>query len=275
MTKKDEKDLAVVPAVDNEFFKELFAKQLETQESRYYQTNPRINQQQRGNPPKFEIKGKDDIAELNVVLAGVVTASEYRDPATDNDIPDCSSIGGVNGTRFGACASCPHGVWQDGVNGKRFRECKQHEKLCVIIADENDPVIYELRVTPASRPNFNAYHKAFTKDGKAMSSIVTNLTLEGVKEGKLSFSRIVFRQGKSIFEADPKGEFNLLPRLKEAIENLPKFFATTTPKHSIDNTPSEPKAKPITVTEEDAKPSMGMKIEVLEADEEDEDAVPF
>ena len=81
MAKKDEKDLAVVPAVDNDFFKELFAKQLETQSSRYYQTNPRINQQQRGNPPKFEIKGKDDQAELNVVLAGVVTASEYRDPA--------------------------------------------------------------------------------------------------------------------------------------------------------------------------------------------------
>ena len=273
----NKKELVAQAPNQNEFFKALFAKQLETQESRYYQANPRINQQQRGNPPKFELKGKDDQAELNVVLAGVVTASEYRDPATDNDIPDCSSIGGVNGTRFGACASCPHGEWHDGANGKRFRECKQHEKLCVIIADENDPVAYELRVTPASRPNFNAYHKAITKDGKAMSSIVTNLSLEGVKEGKLSFSRITFKQGKSIFEADPKGEFELLKRLQGAIENLPKFFATTTPKNGSpdEETESQPRSKTITVTEEEAQPSAGLKIEVMDAEDGEEDAVPF
>jgi len=271
------KELAVQSPEQNEFFKALFAKQLETQESRYYQANPRINQQQRGNPPKFEIKGKDDQAELSVVLIGVVTASEYRDPATDNDIPDCSSIGGVNGTRFGACASCPHGEWHDGANGKRVRECKQHEKLCIVMADENDPVIYELRVTPASRPNFNGYYKALTKEGKPISSIITNLSLEGVKEGKLSFSRITFKQGKSIFDADPKGEFDLLNRIKAAVENLPKFFATTTSTNENQGkeSDSEPKTKPITVSEEEAKPSSGLKIEVLDAEDGEEDAVPF
>ena len=38
------KDLAVTNSPENEFFKTLFAKQLETQETRYYQANPRINQ---------------------------------------------------------------------------------------------------------------------------------------------------------------------------------------------------------------------------------------
>ena len=269
------KDLAVANPPENDFFKTLFAKQLEAQETRYYQANPRINQQQRGNPPKFEIKGKDDQAELNVILAGVVTASEYRDPATDNDAPDCSSIGCVNGTKFGACADCPHSEWKDGSNGKRYRECKQHEKLCVIIADENDPTIYELRVTPASRPNFNAYHKSITKDGKAMSSIITNLSLKGIKEGKLSYSTIEFKQGKSTLEADPDGKFELLKRLKEAIENLPKFFAVTPKNDNPQKQTEEKKTKAIVVDEEEAKPSSGMKIEVLEADEEDEDAVPF
>ena len=108
-----------------------------------------------------------------------------------------------------------------------------------------------------------------------MSSIITNLSLKGIKEGKLSYSTIEFKQGKSTLEADPDGKFELLKRLKEAIENLPKFFEVTPKNDNPQKQTEEKKAKAIVVDEEEAKPSSGMKIEVLEADEEDEDAVPF
>ena len=260
---------------DDSFFDEIFGKQLETQDTKF-SMNPAIKATNSG---KFEIAGKGDKAEIEVIILSNIIGNEYRNAKTNPDRPDCSSVGGENGNRFGKCAKCPYNVWHDLENGKRGKACVTHDKLAVLFAKEDDATMYELRVTKASRTNLTDYFKSLTKNRQGLSSQITRLSIEVVKEsGGIKYPKVQFKAIEATKEVNAEHpEYNIKGRMMEALEKLPLFFKLTPECENPDTPGNELKdAKPnkITVTEEEATVIDAPKVaEVVQA--ADDEVVPF
>lgn len=275
---KETKELATV-SNDDAFFDSVFGKQLETQEMKFNR-NPRISVISSGSKPKFEIPGKNDATEIEVIIVSNILGNEYRNPKTNPDIPDCYSIGGENGTRFGKCVNCKYNSdWHTDANGRKNKSCTSHDKLAVIFANEDDATMYEIRVTKASRKNLAEYLKGLTNDRIGLSQVVTRLSLEKVNEqGGIRYSRIRFNAGEPTIAVHKEhAEYNIRVRLEEALKKLSLFFKLTPECENPQEPGSElenAKPKNLVVKEEEASIVEAPKVaEIIQA--EDDETVPF
>lgn len=143
MAKKEEKDLAVkenAPISVNKV-NDIFAKLRKSQsfqqlanqvsnDTKSYGLAPRITMD-KGDGKKFIIDG-GAIDEAEVLVGTIVTytkQNEFRQNPNDT-IPTCSSIGGENGTLYGKCATCKHGVFDTAANR---RECASSFRTLVSV----------------------------------------------------------------------------------------------------------------------------------------------
>lgn len=275
---KESKELTEV-VNDDSFFATLGAAQLQSQEERF-QRNPQIKVLTDGSKPKFEIPGKKDKQELNVIVIGTTIGNEYRNPVTDPKFPDCQSVGGINGTRFGACAKCKYNVWvKDEKANKNVKACVTHDKLAVLIADEDDPTMYELRITPASRANLSEYLKDLTLNSRrGMAQVVTRMSIEKAGEGARKYGKVVFKQGDDTIDFHKEHTaYNIRNRMEEALKKLKDFFRLTPECENPEEPGVELKnAKPsaIEVSEAEASEVKQPKITEIVSVDDDTD-VPF
>lgn len=108
------------------------------------------------------------------------------DPSVENAAPDCYSDNGVGPSnrskepQSGTCASCPHNVWGSKIlpSGAKSRVCSDYKKLAVLIADNPDGPVFELRLPSASLANWAAYVDQLNKRGIPTAAVVTKLKFD-------------------------------------------------------------------------------------------------
>lgn len=118
------------------------------------------------------------------------------DPNTDEKAPDCYSDNGVGPSiraakpQCGTCAACPHNVWGSKItpSGAQTKACSDLKKVAVLIANNPDGPVFELRVPPASLKNFATYINSLNGRGIPAAGIVTRLTFDTAAD----FPRLVF-----------------------------------------------------------------------------------
>lgn len=149
---------------------------------------------------------------LDCVLVGVnhnVSKTYYDsayDPNADDAPPACWSDNGTGPSSLAAkpqartCAECPHNVWGSAVSnmtGKPTKACNDAKKIALLIP--NDPIIYQLRIPPATLKNLKQYaHTVGSNQLNAggeerradLSDVVTRISFES--QGVLKFEPIQF-----------------------------------------------------------------------------------
>ena len=101
------------------------------------------------------------IVAANANLSKVFYATKY-DKDSEPLAPDCFSDNGVGPSsratkpQASSCATCPHNVWGSVVTeaGKKTRACGDSKKVAVVLADNPDGPVYELKIPAASMANF-------------------------------------------------------------------------------------------------------------------------
>lgn len=118
-------------------------------------------------------------------LSKVFYASAY-DPSVEDAAPTCYSDNGVGPSskastpQCGTCAVCPHNIWGSKItpSGKQTKSCADYKKVAVLIANNPDGPVFEMRVPPASLANWATYIDSLTKRGIPAAAIVTKLSFD-------------------------------------------------------------------------------------------------
>jgi hypothetical protein len=119
-------------------------------------------------------------------LSKVFYESKY-DPTGEDLAPTCYSDNGIGPSsraakpQCGKCAACPHNVWGSKISeisGKGTKACSDVKKIAVLVADNADGPVFELRIPPASLKNFGLYVDSLNKRGIPAAAIVTQLTFD-------------------------------------------------------------------------------------------------
>ncbi len=108
------------------------------------------------------------------------------DPSIDNAAPDCYSDNGVGPSdraktpQCGTCAACPNNVWGSKIlpSGAKSRLCSDYKKLAVLIADNPDGPVFELRLPSASLSNWATYVDQLNKRGIPTAAMVTRMKFD-------------------------------------------------------------------------------------------------
>lgn len=246
--------------------KDRFNGQLKQQQTNFAKKNPTIKPQHNTSKPQFEIPDRDNIPVLNGVIVGNTVYNEFRSDPNSDQMPECVSVGGIHGTRFGTCANCSHAVWRDE-NGKRFKECKSIDHLAIVLTEENNDTVYEMKIPTSSRKNFYDYMKEFTNKEAGLGSCVTQFTLTPTKSGKSTYSVINFTAGEELTEHTSE----------ELLNRVDKGFVTVEENNFF---PYTPKSEAVMSSAVTAAPEM-KSIEDKTVEDatvvsvETEDIVPF
>lgn len=118
------------------------------------------------------------------------------DPNAEGSAPDCFSDNGVAPSsratkpQCGTCAACPHNAWGSKITpaGAKIKACADMKKVAVLIADNPNGPVFELRVPAASLTNLGQYIKALDKHGIPASTVVTRLQFDTAAD----FPKLVF-----------------------------------------------------------------------------------
>ena len=101
----------------------------------------------------------------------------------DNNPPDCSSLDGIQGTEYGACATCRFNAWgsASGDDGgeRRGKACKEMRRLYLLQDGAMLPLMVNL--PPGSLSNFGEYRNRLTTDMISLKAVITRITLTQTK----------------------------------------------------------------------------------------------
>lgn len=222
------KELVANPGNAMELLKGLWAGQKKEQQTMIFQANPAIKVQHNTSKPKFEIPGKDTAHPIKVGIVDVVKMQELRFPGDDSPAPECQSVGGINGTKYGTCKNCKFNKWVTDANGKNSKACKEYNKLAVVLLDDEEPKVYELKVSAASTKSMKEYIQMLsTQEDKALGEVITKLSLSPVKAGSKQYSVINFEKDSDIDKA-PADFLDRLVLGYKTVKN--NFFRLTEPQ---------------------------------------------
>lgn len=118
------------------------------------------------------------------------------DPSVDEKAPDCYSDNGVGPSARAAkpqasnCATCPHNIWGSKINpsGNQGKMCGDSKKVAVLIADNPDGPVFELRIPAASLKNWANYIESLNNRGIPAAAIVTRLNFDAAAD----FPKLLF-----------------------------------------------------------------------------------
>ena len=136
------------------------------------------------------------IVDANPYKTKTYYAAQYNPAETDFKSPDCFSNDGAgpsaNSTspQCGSCAACPHNVWGSKItpSGAQTKACSDSQRLAVILADNPDGPVYELKVPAASISNIANYAKTLAQRGIPIPGIVTRVEFDT----KSDFPKLTF-----------------------------------------------------------------------------------
>lgn len=123
----------------------------------------------------------------------------YNPAETEFKAPDCHSDNGISpaansaAPQCGSCAACPHNVWGSKVtpSGAQTKACADSQRLAVIIADNPEGPVFELKVPAASISNLATYAKGLDQRGAPIPAVVTRIEFDPKSDyPKLTFKPI-------------------------------------------------------------------------------------
>lgn len=145
------------------------------------------------------------IVDANPHTSKMYYEGSYDPSAADNIAPRCWSDNGIapsdrvsNPCAY-VCASCPMNVFGSKITpaGKKARACADSKRLAVVLADNPDGIIYELRVPAASLTNMAQAIGDMVKRGVRAETLVWRLLFDPQAE----FPKITFQPLNWVNEA--------------------------------------------------------------------------
>lgn len=126
------------------------------------------------------------VIDANPNLSKIYYDKPYNPADTEPMAPACFSDNGVGPSSRAekpqsvSCAACPHNVWGSKItsSGAKTRACGDSKKIAVILADNPNGPVYELRIPAASMANFaNAVKQLFGR-GIPLPAVIFRLTFD-------------------------------------------------------------------------------------------------
>lgn len=136
------------------------------------------------------------IVDANPFLSKTFYAQAYNPADMEVRAPDCFSDNGAGPSsraekpQAAVCSSCPHNAWGSKINpnGSKSKACADSKKLAVLLADNPEGAVYELRVPAASMANLAAALKSLQQRGIPAPAVVIRMTFDP----QADFPKIVF-----------------------------------------------------------------------------------
>lgn len=129
------------------------------------------------------------------------------DPAVTEPVaPTCFSDNGIGPSsraeqpQCATCAACPHNVWGSKVTpgGSQIKACADAKKVAVLLTEDIQGPIYELRIPAASMKGFATFAGSLKTRGVPLPMVVMSLTFDAsVTYPKLMFKPARYVDGKT------------------------------------------------------------------------------
>ena len=144
------------------------------------------------------------IVDANPHMSKVFYATKFS-PGADAKAPDCFSDNGVGPStqatnpQHSNCAVCPHNAWGSKVNelGNKTKACSDYKKIAVVLADDPERNVFELRIPAASLQDFNKIMSSIVRNNLPIPAIVFELSFDT----NVTYPRVLFKP-KGYVEAD-------------------------------------------------------------------------
>lgn len=168
---------------------------------------------------------------IDVIVVGANTAvsklyyDKPFDPATTEPVaPTCYSDNGIGPSRNAdtpqatTCAACPHNVWGSKVTpgGSQIKACSDAKKLAVILPEDIQGPVYELRIPAASMKGFATFASGLKQRGVPVPMVVLTLAFDP----QATYPKLVFKPSRYV---DGKTE---LPVVQEVLRDSGEDIAT-------------------------------------------------
>lgn len=135
------------------------------------------------------------IVNANKYLSKVFYAGAYI-AGEEGKAPDCFSDNGTGpSSQSGSpqssnCAACPHNVWGSKITsaGTKIKACSDYKKVAVVLADDPNRDVYELRIPGASLKDLNAIMTKLIKSQVPIQAIIFRLSFDT----KVDFPKVLF-----------------------------------------------------------------------------------
>lgn len=176
-----------------------------------------------GAHPRINIKGskwrieEDGVEELhneltldviivnaNRNMSKVFYAGKYNPQATEFKAPDCYSDNGVGPSsqaespQCNTCQLCPNNAWGSKVNelGNKTKACSDFKKIAVVLADDPERNVYELRIPSASLQDFNKIMTNVVNKKVPIPALIFQLSFDP----NVDYPKVVFKPTKYVDE---------------------------------------------------------------------------
>ena len=133
--------------------------------------------------------------------------SKPFDPATTEPVaPDCYSDNGIGPSisaetpQCSSCAACPHNAWGSKTTpgGASIKACSDAKKIAVLLTEDLQGPVYELRIPAASMKGFAAFAGSLKGRGVPLPMVVLGVGFDStVTYPKLTFRPSRYVEGKA------------------------------------------------------------------------------
>jgi hypothetical protein len=191
----------------------------------------------------------DESGETVRELVGVIVYKDktrgYWDRSAEDNVPECSSIGGVTGTTRGgetrSCANCPYNQWGSAVDEKgepmKGKACKEMRRI--YLASKNTAVPIFVTLPPTSIGAFDKYISARVTKKITDLARETKITLTPEKGGKFTYAVAQFALGEPVSPKDQLAYYELRKWAKAHADRTPveveDYDVTDTTAEPIDD----------------------------------------
>jgi len=142
----------------------------------------------------------------------------------DKTPPDCFSMDGETGSKYGDCFKCKFNEWGSAkdADGKPSpgKACQERHRTFLLTTESIFPL--QLSVPPTSKENLSAYITKLAGRGHYPKDVVTKIRLSKAKNKKgIEYSRLEFFKGADLDETSKKKAYAIAASLKEAMRRKP------------------------------------------------------
>ncbi|MDE2097895.1 MAG: hypothetical protein KGL39_11650 [Patescibacteria group bacterium] len=149
--------------------------------------------------------GAEELVESFTLDVIIVNANKYLSKVfymgaytgEEGKAPDCFSD---NGTAPSAqaekpqatnCAACPHNAWGSKVSpsGAKIKACADYKKLAVVLADDPERNVYELRIPGASLKELNDIMTRLINNRVPIPAVIFRLSFDS----KVDYPKVLFK----------------------------------------------------------------------------------
>lgn len=135
------------------------------------------------------------IVNANKHLSKVFYLGAYT--GEEGKAPDCFSDNGIapsaqaQNPQSASCAMCPHNAWGSKISpsGAKIKACSDYKKLAVVLADDPERNVYELRIPGASLKELNVIMTKLIQNRVPIPAIVFQLSFDA----QVDYPKIVFK----------------------------------------------------------------------------------